>query len=160
MLSSLEMITKYISKGQKILCKKGKYQSSIKRNLFGIVSLLSRSREILRKLSKVCRMLGPTKQVFGKEFENITVFLCFVVILAQVQSSVQSGAFASGVEAGGLFLNLNQSLLEFYVVPLSFPLSPILLKKMKLNAQSPSLLTNQLAIDLPRAGTENSVKAA
>ena len=34
----------YISKDRKIICQTGKYQNSIKRNLFSMFSLLSRSR--------------------------------------------------------------------------------------------------------------------
>ena len=71
-------------------------------------------------------MLEATEWVFLQEFQNIAVFLCFVVIPVQVQSPAPSAAFESGLEAGGLLLNLNQSPLKFGVVPFSFPLSSIL----------------------------------
>lgn len=64
-----------------------------------------------------------------------------------MQSPVRWSAVASGVEAKGRLWNLNQSLLRFPVVPFSCPPRPLLFKKMKFLAQSPSLF------DLPRVGT-------
>ena len=93
-----------------------------------MLSLLSRSR----KGWKACMLIvmGETKS-----FKHC-FFLCLVAIPAQVQSPIQSSAVALGVEAGGRFWNLNQSLLQFAVVPFPhslFPLSPIFLKT---NSQS------------------------
>ena len=68
-----------------------------------------------------------------------------------MQSPVESSAFASGAEAGGLHWNLNQSLLEFAVVPFSFP--KCLLKV------HPYKLTSRQSIH-PAQGPENIVKAA
>ena len=51
----------------------------------------------------------------GSNYVIARLFLCLVVIPAQVQSSVQSSTAASGVEAGGRLWNLNQSLLQFAV---------------------------------------------
>lgn len=87
-----------------------------------MLSLLSRSR----KGWKACMLI-----VMG-ETKSFKV----VAIPAQVQSPIQSSAVALGVEAGGRFWNLNQSLLRFAVVPFPhslFPLSPIFLKT---NSQS------------------------
>ena len=65
---------------------------------------------------------------------------CMLIVMGEtksaVQSPIQSSAVALGVEAGGRFWNLNQSLLRFAVVPFPhslFPLSPIFLKT---NSQS------------------------
>ena len=63
-------------------------------------------------------------------FKTLLFFLCFVFIPPQVQSPVQSSAFASGEEGGGLLWNLYQSFLEFAVVPFPFLLSPILVKSL------------------------------
>ena len=68
---------------------------------------------------------GDEMGVFIRVSKHCCVSL-FVVIPVQVQSPASSAAFESGVEAGGLLLNLNQSPLKFGVVPFSFPLNSIL----------------------------------
>ena len=73
-----------------------------------------------------------------QEFENISVFLCFVVISAQVHSNLYNHQLLDQEEAGGRLYDVNQQLLQFAATPFPlrhFPLCPVLLERIKLLAQ-------------------------
>ena len=122
-LSSLEIIKKYIKITRK-------YQSKVRRNLFDMFSLLSTSRKSYKSCLRYVVCKGPITGCFYKSFKTLLLFWSHSDSSA-VTSTINNFCIRSRTEQED-FWNLNQSLVEFSIVPFSFPPSPILLKKMKL----------------------------